>query len=131
MVLETVSRVADQRNGIAFRLNTLGLCSSSIVDELLSSDVVIRGDEDRRRESRIASVSVFLPAASPKKYAELLRPRGGQGLNDVCNFVAQLAEAGVHVECTAVARPDVNVAEVEALARSLGARAFRTRSWVA
>jgi hypothetical protein len=29
-----------------------------------------------------------------------------------------------------VARPDVNVAEIETLARSLGARSFRTRSWV-
>ena len=75
-------------------------------------------------------MSVFLPAASPSKYDELLAPRGGRGFRDVCGFVARLAEAGVNVECTAVARPDVNVAEIETLARSLGARSFRTRSWV-
>ena len=82
-------------------------------------------------ESRLASISVFLPAAEPAKYAELLRPHEGRGFADVCSFVAQAAEAGIDIECTAVARPDVNVAEVEALAMALGARRFRTRSWVA
>jgi len=37
---------------------------------------------------------------------------------------------GVDVECTAVARPDVDVTKVEALAMSLGARTFRTRSFI-
>lgn len=130
-VLETVRLVAEQRNGLAFRLNTLGLCDDQTTELLLASDVIEREhDGDRRRESRIASLSVFLPAASPAKYEELLAPCSGRGFQDACAFVARLAEAGVNVECTAVARPDVDVGEIEALAMSLGARSFRTRSWV-
>jgi hypothetical protein len=131
VVLETVRLVAQQRNGLTFRLNTLGLCDDETIELLLASEVVEREQEgDRRRESRIASLSVFLPAASPAKYDELLAPSGGRGFRDACGFVARLAEAGVHVECTAVARPDVSISELEALAMSLGARSFRTRSWV-
>ena len=107
-----------------------GLCNSSVTDMLLASPVLAKGDEDQRREIRIASLSVFLPAASSEKYAELLQPRAGRGFSDACSFVARLAEAGVDVECTAVARPDVDIAEIEALAMALGARSFRARSWI-
>ena len=41
--------------------------------------------------------------------------------------MSRLAEEGVDVECTAVARPDVDVPKVQALAVSLGATRFRTR----
>lgn len=64
-----------------------------------------------------------------RRYAELLRPCEGRGFEDACAFVRRAAQA-VEVEVTAVDRPDVDVAEVEALARSLGATSFRTRSWV-
>lgn len=131
VVVDTVRLVAERRNGIAFRLNTLGLCGLDDIELLLSSGVLTRGDADQRRETRIATVSVFLPAANPNKYKELLQPKiDGMGFGDVCSFVARLAEAGVDVECTAVARPDVNVGEVKALAMSLGATSFRTRSWI-
>ena len=131
IVLETVRLVAQERNGLSFRLNTLGLCDQETIELLLASEELEREQQgDRRRESRIASVSVFLPSACPSKYDELLAPSSGRGLRDACGFVARLAEAGVNVECSAVARPDVNVAEVETLAMSLGARSFRTRSWV-
>mmetsp|Transcript_14551 Transcript_14551/g.31627 ORF Transcript_14551/g.31627 Transcript_14551/m.31627 type:complete len:258 (-) Transcript_14551:408-1181(-) len=130
VVIETVRLVAQRRNGIAFRLNTLGLCDTNDIDLLLSSGVLARGDVDQRRETRIATVSVFLPAANPNKYAELLQPKDGLGFSDACSFIVRLAEAGVNVECTAVARPDIKVGEVKALATSLGATSFRTRSWI-
>eukprot|EP00277_Geminigera_cryophila_P016973 CAMPEP_0179454158 /NCGR_PEP_ID=MMETSP0799-20121207/38002_1 /TAXON_ID=46947 /ORGANISM="Geminigera cryophila, Strain CCMP2564" /LENGTH=224 /DNA_ID=CAMNT_0021251717 /DNA_START=217 /DNA_END=891 /DNA_ORIENTATION=- len=130
VVLETVGLVAQERNGIAFRLNTLGLCDDATLQLLLVSNVLARGDADRRRETRIATVSVFLPAADATQYNLLLQPRAGRGFADVCNFVATLADAGVDVECTAVARPDVDVTKVEALAMGLGARTFRTRSFI-
>jgi len=136
VVVDTVRRVAQRRNGIAFRLNTLGLCAPNDIDFLLSStDIVARrsddnDSDDQRRETRIATVSVFLPAANPTQYAALLQPKGPFGFSDVCSFVVRLAEAGVNVECTTVARPDIKVAEVEALAMSLGATSFRTRKWI-
>mmetsp|Transcript_16084 Transcript_16084/g.38609 ORF Transcript_16084/g.38609 Transcript_16084/m.38609 type:complete len:264 (-) Transcript_16084:340-1131(-) len=130
VVVDTVRLVAERRNGIAFRLNTLGLCDTNDIDLLLSSGVLACGDADQRRETRIDTVSVFLPAANPKKYADLLQPKDGFGFGNVCSFVSQLHEAGVNVECTAVVRPDVNMGEVKALAMSLGATSFRTRSWL-
>mmetsp|Transcript_48532 Transcript_48532/g.49327 ORF Transcript_48532/g.49327 Transcript_48532/m.49327 type:complete len:284 (+) Transcript_48532:42-893(+) len=136
VVVDTVRLVAERRNGIAFRLNTLGLCAPNDLDFLLSStDIVARrsddnDSDDQRRETRIATVSVFLPAANPTQYAALLQPKGQFGFSDVCSFVVRLAEAGVNVECTTVARPDIKVAEVEALAMSLGATSFRTRKWI-
>jgi hypothetical protein len=131
VVLETVHLVAEKRNGLSFRLNTLGLCDDADIELLLQSEVVERVDQgDRRRETRISCVSVFLPAASPAKYDELLAPSDRRGFRDVCGFIARLSEAGVNVECTAVARPDVSVPEIERLALGLGARSFRTRSWI-
>ena len=127
VVVDTVRSVAELRNGIAFRLNTFGLCDAADVDLLLNSSVLAHGDSDQRRETRIATVGVFLPAANPLQYAEIIQPDHGLGFGDACSFVARLAEAGVSVECMTVARPDVNVGEVKALALSLGATRFLTQ----
>jgi len=129
VVLDTVALVKERRNGISFRLNTLGLCESSITETLISSDIVSKGDADHRRDTRISKVSVFLPASDPQKYNDLIGPNSKQGFQQVCGFVAQLADAGIHVECTAVDRPDVRVAEIEKLCRGLGAIDFRVRSY--
>ena len=123
VVIDTVRLVAQERDGVTFRLNTLGLCDSATVDRLLSSTAFVGS-------SCISGVSVFLPAAEPSMYAQLLRPCDGRGFEDVCQLVRRSAEAGIDVEVTAVDRPDVDVQEIEALARSLGAKSFRTRSWV-
>lgn len=132
VVIDTVRLLAQKRNGIAIRLNTLGLCGTKHADLLLSSGVLaLSRDEDSRRDTRIATISVFLPAANPVQYSELLQPHQNKAaFNNACAFVARMAEEGVSVECTAVSRPDVAVGEVEALARSLGATSFRTRSWM-
>ena len=128
VVIGTVGLVAQRRSGIPFRLNTLGLCSASTVDALLASAAF--GGSSSGSSSRITEVSVFMPAPEANRYAELLRPCEGRGFDDACTFVRRSAQAGVAVEVTAVDRPDVDVAEVEALAMRLGAKTFRTRSWV-
>jgi hypothetical protein len=74
-------------------------------------------------------VSVFLPAADAETYDELLEPREPGAFDDACAFIKR-ASMVVDVEVTAVDRPDVDVAQVEALAKSLGAAQFRTRSWL-
>ena len=81
VVVDTVRLVAEGRNGIAFRLNTIGLCDANDIDLLLSSGVLARSvDGDQRRETRIATVRVFLSAANPIKYAELLQPKKRVGI---------------------------------------------------
>ena len=44
-------------------------------------------------------------------------------------FVTACVDAGLDVECTAVAAPNVDLEAAERLATTLGA-GFRTRSWV-
>ena len=82
------------------------------------------------RSAQVDTVSVFLPAADATKYDELLRPRAPGGFDEACAFVQKAAASGARVEVTAVDRPDVSVADVESLARRLGAKDFRTRSWL-
>lgn len=102
-------------SGAAFRLNTLGLGASDATFEALAN---------------VDTVSVFLPAADATTYDELLRPRSPGAFDDACAFVRRAAASGATVEVTAVDRPDVAVADVERLARRLGAADFRTRSWL-
>ncbi len=113
VVCETL-RLA-QGSGAQFRLNTLGVGATDAIFDALKL---------------VETVSIFLPAAEASKYDELLRPREPGAFDDACAFVRRAAAAGAHVEVTAVDRPDVDVAAVEALATSLGAAQFRTRSWL-
>lgn len=127
VVVDTVQLVGRRREGVNFRLNTLGLVDAGTADRVLSSAVL----SDMPGEiTGITAVSVFLPAAESGLYASLLQPCEGRGFDDACSFVSRAAAAGVNVEVTAVDRPDVDVREVEALALRLGAQSFRTRSWV-
>jgi len=134
-LLETVKIVKEQRNAIRFRINTNGLygsdATSCVVSKLIHSGVVVTNDQDQRRDSRIDCISVALMCDNPKAYDDIMKPqiKGGKAFGDVCNFICQLAEAGVNVECTAVDRPGVNITNTKNLALSLGARSFRTRSF--
>lgn len=125
-VLETVRLVAAERE-VRFRLNTLGLCGRETADALFLSDAFRR---DAR--GRVDTLSVFLAAPDAETYANLLRPKSGDGFEDVCEFVRRAAATpGIDtIECTAVDRPDVDIAAVEALAMRLGATQFRTRSFL-
>lgn len=67
VVLDTVKKVSEVRNAIPFRLNTFGLCAQSTVESIIASDVVLKGDSDARRDTRISVVSVFLPASNPNQ----------------------------------------------------------------
>ena len=112
VVVETL-RLA-QGSGAQFRLNTLGVGATDAIFDALGL---------------VDTVSIFLPAAEASKYDELLQPREPGAFEDACAFVRR-ASAVSNVEVTAVDRPDVDVAAVEALATSLGAAQFRTRSWL-
>ena len=116
VVVETL-RLAEG-SGAAFRVNTLGIARGADVDALLASAALVD------------TVSVFLPAADAATYDALLRPRAAGGFEAACAFVRRAAASGMRVEVTAVDRPDVAVADVEALAGRLGATDFRTRSWL-
>eukprot|EP00930_Biecheleria_cincta_P088453 TRINITY_DN77698_c0_g1_i1.p1 TRINITY_DN77698_c0_g1~~TRINITY_DN77698_c0_g1_i1.p1 ORF type:complete len:238 (+),score=23.51 TRINITY_DN77698_c0_g1_i1:97-810(+) len=122
-LIEVVNTFKDVRNGIPFRVKTWGLVDPSVTQLLVKT--MYPEDVDMRRETRLASVSVCLPSSDAEQYAKLVGPRDGRGLGDVCRFISDLSEAGLAVECTTVARPDVDVDAVRRLAQSLGANNFR------
>ncbi|KAK3280471.1 hypothetical protein CYMTET_11695 [Cymbomonas tetramitiformis] len=130
-LLDTVNLVKEEQNGVPFRINTNGLFfdDDDVITKLLDSGLVAVGDDDMRRETRIQSISVFLPSNNAATYAEIMQPPEGKSLLDAIGFIASLAEAGVHVECTAVEHPAVDLALTENLAMALGASSFRTRTY--
>lgn len=95
---ETVRLVRKTRHGIPWRINTNGLHSVEVAQQVAEFAV----DHDGRHPF---VVSVMLAANSPPEYAKLMKPAGERGFNDVCSFVMALSEAGVTVEATAVAAP--------------------------
>ena len=131
-LVETVELLRVRRNGLPMRIVTSGLVGPEIAERLMGSGAVALGDEDARRETRIASVSVALNADSPNLYQRLVGPpNGAAGFGQVCGFISALAEGGVLVECTCVEHPDVDVAATRRLALALGARDLRVRPYFA
>jgi len=112
-----VRLVQESRHGVPFRVLTNGLLAPEAAARLA--------------EGGVGRASVALMSANPAQYASLMRPLGGRGHVDVCQFVVALAEAGVEVECTAVKAPGVNVRDVQLLSEALGATTFRARDYFA
>ena len=129
---ETVDEVRTRRHGVPFRVSTNGLFPASTAAALAELDV---------------AVTVALQTADPAQYDALMRPApdvaegsvpppwsdGNVGARHaaVCAFVVSCVEAGVRVECTAVAAPGVDLTATRRLAEALGAVAFRTREYFA
>jgi hypothetical protein len=57
-----------------------------------------------------------------------MTPSSGLGLPDALEFATQLLRAGVAVECSVVARPEVNLELAEMLALDIGAT-FKARPY--
>lgn len=73
------------------------------------------------KEAGLNKAVVELQTADAKQYEELVRPRHGLTHSDACTFVTELVNAGVATEISAVDKPGVDLAAVEALATELGA----------
>lgn len=122
--LETITEAAklirESRHGVPFRLKTNGLVPGG--DNAGAAAML--------KEAGIKSASVFLPAADPKKFDELAKPISPEfNFGMVCDFIGQLSEAGIDVECTTVKRPEINVSAIRQLALALGATDTRVASY--
>jgi TatD family-associated radical SAM protein len=120
VVVDTIAMVRESRHGVPFRVHSNGLHEPDVAKTLANAKV------DR--------VTVALATADPKQFDFLTRPNAGSpgkggDFNQLCGFIATLAEEGVDVEAVTVAAPDVDVAAARRLAESLGARAHRTREY--
>ena len=127
-VLEDSARQISSSHGhLRLRLNTNGLVPKS---EAASTAAALRA-------AGFEAASIALATADNAQYAELMRPEPirlspafslALGHAEVVAFASACIDAGLAIECAAVAAPGVDVEAVEALARSLGAT-FRCRSW--
>ena len=114
-LLETVRLVKERRHGVGFAVSTSGLFDTGLPAALKAGGV--------------KGVVVALNARNTPPYDKLMQPTNGKGFGDGCSFVIGAAEAGMDVTCTAVEAPGVDIAAVRALASSLGAATFKSRSF--
>ena len=128
--LESAARlIANARGQGRLRINTNGLVVGSEAADVAR----------RLKSAGIGSASVALATADKDQYEELMKPHPLRyspsfslsiGHEEVVGFCTALVEAGLAVECTAVAAPGVDVEAVEKLALQLGAT-FRSRKYFA
>ena len=128
--LESAAKlIAAQDREVSLRVNTNGL--------------VLTGDAasvaTRLHAAGIRAATVALASSDATQYTALMRPDAiryspgfslSLGLEEVKGFVGACLQAGLAVECTTVAAPEVDVDAAKSLATSLGA-SFRTRDWFA
>ena len=74
------------------------------------------------------SACVQIQSGEAGQHSELMDPSSGLGLADALEFAKQLLRAGVAVECSVVARPEVNLELAEVLALDIGAT-FKARPY--
>lgn len=77
---ETVRLVRETRHGVPWRINTNGLHSVEVAQQIAE----FGADHDGRHPF---VVSVMLAANSPPEYAKLMKPVDGKSFGDVCSFV--------------------------------------------
>jgi len=128
-LIEEACNLISQKHGgrLKLRINTNGLVPKSEVTDVAAG----------LRACGVSAASVALASADAAQYAALMQPEPMRltpafslplGLDEVKGFVSACVAAGLAVECNAVARPEVDVCAVAALAEGLGA-SFRERSW--
>ncbi|KAG8467832.1 hypothetical protein KFE25_006884 [Diacronema lutheri] len=127
VLVGATARLRERAPALAVRVSTNGLFAEPrpIVSSLAAAGV--------------SSVSVALAAADSVSHTALMAPnelcdhrllaQPGAAHAAVCDFVRRAAEAGLHVECTAVAAPGVDVDAARSLALELGAKSWRVREY--
>lgn len=76
------------------------------------------------REAGLQKACVQLQTADAAQYQDMVGPLKGLHHSDVCAFVTALASGGIETHVSAVEKPGVDLAAVEALATELGAKHF-------
>eukprot|EP00927_Polykrikos_kofoidii_P056341 TRINITY_DN50488_c0_g1_i1.p1 TRINITY_DN50488_c0_g1~~TRINITY_DN50488_c0_g1_i1.p1 ORF type:complete len:283 (-),score=37.72 TRINITY_DN50488_c0_g1_i1:54-857(-) len=101
------------------RLNTNGLVATERCEEVAWA----------LREAGLNHVSVQLQTSNAEQHTDLVGPKSGFDFECVCGFVSALIRVGIPVvECTAVARPGVDINAARAFALGvLGAHSFKSR----
>jgi cyclic pyranopterin phosphate synthase len=80
------------------------------------------------KEAGVAAVSVSLNAYNKALYDEICRPKFENAFEKTLEFIKTALKAGLGVEVTAVAVPEVEMSKMEKMASGLGAR-FKARPY--
>jgi hypothetical protein len=147
-ICETAQIVRERRHGVPFRVKTNGLflqpelvilpSSLSFVplspltanSALPASARLLSQIAKKLSVSGIKHLSVPLLADTPRQYSDLIEPKDPKlGFHTVCNFIVACVDEGLVVTCTAIERPDIDLARVRSLSQSLGAPLFDTYSY--
>lgn len=117
---ETVEILAASDRVGSQRLNTNGLIDKSEAAEAAQ----------KLASAGLSSACVQIQSGDGLQHAELMTGLG-EGWHSLCDatyFATELLRAGVVVQCSVVARPEVDLEKAEALALKLGAT-FKVRSY--
>lgn len=120
--LDTLLEVAGWIRGnarISMRLDTNGQALLLFPERDVAAEL---------REAGVTRVSVSLNTYNKALYDEICRPKFENAFETVLEFVKMAREAGLSVEVTAVAIPEIEILKMEKMASSLGVR-FRARPY--
>lgn len=112
LLSNVLPELKSKRHGVPITLITFGLVPAAKATRLCQ----------QLMQLGVEQLEVFLPAANPPAYQQLVQPHAGN-FNDVCQFIHCAAETGLQVSCFAY-KPIKNGSELRVLARELGARVF-------
>ena len=117
---DVVQILATSHQVSAQRLNTNGLLEGgAAVADQAAQMLAAAG---------LNSACVQIQSGDATQHSELMAPHSGVGLADAMEFATQLLRVGVAVECSVVARPEVNLELAETLALHIGAT-FKARPY--
>ncbi len=119
LLLELAHYLKKRVGNIPIRVNTNGH------GKLLNPN---RAVVSEMKAAGVERVSVSLNAGDEKTYEEVCKPNIAGAFNAVLDFVLE-AKQKLEVEVTAVTTPEIDVSEVEVLAKRLGVK-FRLRQCI-
>jgi hypothetical protein len=118
-VVATLAAASDRVGGQ--RLNTNGLLGGDATTTAAEAAQMLS-------DAGLDSACVQIQSGDATQHNELMGPNAGLSLADAAEFASQLLRAGVAVECSVIARPEVDVELAQALALGLGAT-FKARPY--
>ena len=118
-ILLEVARWIHRSTCISMRLDTNGQALLLFPENEVATEL---------KESGVTTVSVSLNAYNKALYDEICRPKFENAFEKVLEFAKTAREAGLNVEVTAVAIPEVEISKMEKMASNLGFR-FRVRPY--
>lgn len=114
VVAAATALIKERRHGVPVRLKTNGLVPSDAHSNQQAAAMLA--------EAGVGKATVLLPCADPASFDKAMAPTSPElNFGSVCDFISELVQHGVAVECTTIKKKGVDVTAVRQLAHALGA----------